>query len=393
MSIQINVRPALAGSLVSTLVLLAACGGGGETTLSQASSSGTAASTALAQPMALTADTRMKWNPGHYVQLGAGASDDLVQRTFKEISAMPNVRGVQTRHVWRDLETDKGVYDFSEIDKDVAKAQAVGKRLFIMIGTKTFKAGSRALPDYMHTDEYSGGAYRIFIDAKDTTGTEATTGENIALYNANVRDRFIALTTALGQRYNGNNAFEGIIFNETSLGQSTVPMTSTQKADFFTNLAAVDAATRKAFPNTVVLQFINFPRAYMPGLVNSAINNGVALGGPDTFLNDSELEISAYPHYETAWGKVPLGPSVQAENYYTTYQDGPYAPPAVTDLYAFAKNRLHANYMFWSKTLTEPLMPYNNVLSMWKSASFPKDAAGGLSTTCPSTFTSCVPKL
>ena len=392
MNIQINLRPALAGSMVSALVLLAACGGGGETTLSQASSSGTAASAESAQAL-LPGDTRVKWNPGHYVQLGAGAADALVQRTFKEISTLANVRGVQTRYFWRDLETAQGVYDFTEIDKDLAQAQAVGKRLFIVIGTKTFTAGSRALPDYMHTAEYSGGAYRILIDAKDTVGTEATTGENIALYDPEVRDRFIALTTALGQRYNGNNAFEGIIFNETALGQAVVPLTSTQKADFFTNLAAVDAATRKAFPNTVVMQFFNYPRIYMPGRVNSALTNGVALGGPDTFLNDSELEASAYIHYDAAWGKVPLGPSVQAENYVTTYQGGPYAPPAVTDLYAFAKGRLHANYIFWSKTLTEPLMPYTNVLAMFKSSSFPKDAAGGLSTVCPTTFASCVPKL
>jgi hypothetical protein len=27
---------------------------------------------------------------------------------------------------------------------------------------------------------------------------------------------------------------------------------------------------------------------------------------------------------------------------------------------------------------------------MFKSASFPKDAAGGLNTACPSTFTACV---
>jgi hypothetical protein len=143
----------------------------------------------------------------------------------------------------------------------------------------------------------------------------------------------------------------------------------------------------------VVMQFFNYPRPYMPALINSAISNSVALGGPDTFLNDSELETSAYIHYDTAWGKVPLGPSVQAENYVTTYQGGPYAPPAVTDLYAFAKSRLHANYIFWSKTLTEPLVPYNNVLTMWKSSTFPKDAAGGLSTTCPTTFASCVSKL
>ncbi|WP_298234964.1 beta-galactosidase [uncultured Azohydromonas sp.] len=392
MNIQINLRPALAGSMASALVLLAACGGGGETTLSQASPSGTAALSESALAL-VPGDTRVKWNPGHYVQLGAGAADALVQRTFKEISTLPNVRGVQTRYFWRDLEPTEGVYDFSEIDKDLAQAQAVGKRLFIVIGTKAFSAGARALPDYMHTDEYDGGAFRIQINAKDTVRTEATTGENIALFNGNVRDRFIALTTALGQRYNSHNTFEGIGFNETALGQAVVPLTNTQKADFFTNLAAVDAATRQAFPNTVVMQFINYPRPYMPALVSSAISNSVALGGPDTFLDDSELDASAYIHYDAAWGKVPLGPSVQAENYVTTYQGGPYAPPAVTDLYAFAKGRLHANYIFWAKTLTEPLVPYSNVLAMWKSSSFPKDAAGGLSTACPSTFASCVPKL
>lgn len=391
MEIRLNMRPALAGSLASALVLLAACGGGDGTVSSQSSAMpATALAAGLDTAQALTpGDTRVKWHPGHYVQLGAGATDDLVQRTFKEISTLANVRGVQTRYMWRDLEPTKDGYDFSEIDKELAMAQAVGKKLFIMVGTKVFSAGGRALPDYMHTDEYGGGVYRIQIDAKDTLGTEATTGENIAMYVPAVRDRMIALVTALGQRYNGNNTFEGIGFNETALGQAVVPLTSTQKTDFFNNLALMDAAARRAFPNTVVMQFFNFPRINMPGLVNSALNNGVSLGGPDTFLNDSELELSAYPLYDTAAGKVALGPSVQAENYFTTYQGGPYAPPAVTDLYGFAKNRLHANYIFWAKNLTAPLYPYTNVLNMFKSSTFPKDAAGGLTTTCPTTFASC----
>ncbi|NML16645.1 hypothetical protein [Azohydromonas caseinilytica] len=394
MNFQFKLRPALA-AVSSVVVLLAACGGGGEATQDQASASGaTAAAAELARPMALMpGDTRVKWNPGHYIQLNAGATDSLVSYTFKEIAALPNVRGVQTRYMWRDLEPTKDGYDFSEIDKEVAMAQAVGKRLFIMVGTKAFKAGGRALPDYMHTAEYGGGVFRILIDGKDTLGTEDTTGENMAMYEPSVRDRMIALVTALGQRYNGHNAFEGIAFNETALGQAVVPLTSAQKQAFFDNLAQVDTATRRAFPNTVVMQFINFPRVYMPGLVNNALNSGVALGGPDTFLNDSELELSAYPHYDTAAGKVPLGPSVQAENYVTTYQNGPYAPPPVTDLYAFAKNRLHANYIFWAKNSVAPLYAYNNVLNMFKSASFPKDAAGGLATTCPATFVSCVSKL
>ena len=38
--------------------------------------------------------------------------------------------------MWRDLEPTKDGYDFSEIDKELAMAQAVGKKLFIMVGTK-----------------------------------------------------------------------------------------------------------------------------------------------------------------------------------------------------------------------------------------------------------------
>jgi hypothetical protein len=332
-------------------------------------------------------DARVKWHPGHYVALGAAAGDYLVTQTFEEIRTLSNVRGVMARYAWRDIETAAGVYDYSRIDRDLALAKAAGKQLFITISTKAFQAGARAVPDYLHTAAYGGGVYRIRIGAKDTVGTEATTGENIALYVPAVRDRLIALTRALGRRYNLDDTFEGIAFNETALGQAVVPLTDAQKSAFFANLAQVDGATRAAFPNTVVLQFINFPKPYMPGLVGNMLSSGVALGGPDTFLNDSALEGSTYPLYDGAAGKVPLGPSVQAENYVTTYQSGPYAPPAVTDLYAFARGRLHANYLFWSKTLTEPLVPYANVMRMFRSASFPQDAAGGLGTTCPSSFT------
>ena len=332
----------------------------------------------------------VKWHPGHYVALGAAAGDYLVTNTFKEISALPNVRGVMTRYQWRDIETARGVYDFSRIDRDLNLARAAGKQLFITISTKAFQAGARAVPDYLHTAEYGGGVYRIRISGKDTTGSEATTGENVALYEPAVRDRLVALARALGRRYNAQNHFEGIAYNETALGQAVVPLSETQKGAFFTHLAQVNTATRQAFPNTVVMQFINFPKPYMPGLVSNMLNAGVALGGPDTFLNDSTLEASAYPLYDGVAGKVPLGPSVQAENYVTTYQFGPYAPPAVTDLYAFARGRLHANYLFWSKTLTPPLIPYDNVMRMFKSASFPKDAAGGLNTACPTLFTACV---
>jgi hypothetical protein len=333
--------------------------------------------------------TRVKWNPGHYVALSR-RDDASLHTALREIEHVAQVKGLLLRYGWRQLEPRKGDYHFETIDRDLALARSYGKRLFIMIETKAFKSGVRAVPDYMHTAEYSGGAYQIRIDAKPTLGSAHRYGENVALHNDKVRDRLIALTTALGRRYNLNNSIEGVSFNETAMGQMVKPLSAAQTADFFRNLAQVDTATRRAFPNTVVMQFINFPASYMPGLVRNMVSSSVALGGPDTFLNDHDLNRVTYPLYDYAQGKVPIGPSVQPENYFTRSQNGPHAPPKVSDLHAFAQNRLHANYLFWSRTLTPPLKPYNNVLRMFKSEAFPGDGAGGLRSSCPATFGLCV---
>lgn len=336
----------------------------------------------------------VKWNPGHYIALGGGAGDWMVTDTLKTIAPLPNVRGLLKRYQWRQLETDKGVYNFTPIDEDIAEAQKYGKRLFIMVGTKAFSNGGKAVPDYMYTSTYSGGAYKIEIGGKETIGSKDALGEQMALFDADVRNRLIALVQALGKRYNKNDNFEGITFNETAMGQAVVDLTASQKEAFFDNLQMVDTAARKAFPNTITMQFINFPRQYMRGMVDNGVANSVSIGGPDTFFEDYDLVTYIYPLYDIAAGKVAMGPSVQPENYLTTYKDGPPNPQSVYDLYNYAKNRLHATHMFWTRVAdSEDVKPWPSLINMFKSTSFTKDAAGGLNTACPTTFYSCVKKL
>jgi hypothetical protein len=442
MKSSIQSRAALAGSMFSLAVLLAACGGGGEDTLTsadtaqalesaQAVSTGTTSTTTtvetggadgfmpsappadwelqydpvLAQtflasqqpttPPLLSAaltDSRVKWNPGHYIAMGRRDQTTLLQ-ALAEIKDLPQVKGLILRYEWPQIETAKGVYDFTRIDRDLGLAQAAGKRLWVMVGTKVFTAGGRAVPDYMHTAEYEGGAYKILIGARDALGSNERYGENAALHNAKVRDRLIALATAMGNRYNRHNSFEGMTFNETAMGQMAVPLTAEQRTTYFANLAAVDAATKRAFPNTVAMQFINFPKTYMPGLITNMVNNKVALGGPDILLQDPDLNNNIYPLYDMAKGKVPVAPSVQPENYLTTTQNGVLNPPKISDLYAFGRTKLSANYMFWTRSFTGSPAPYPKVLEFFKSSAFPKDSSGGLITTCPSTYASCVSKL
>jgi hypothetical protein len=421
-------RVTVAGSLLSMAVMLAACGGGAENGAASESPAATGAveaaqavegavlpraqpaawelqddwateqtflasqqamasrETAKALGSAALTDTRMKWNPGHYI--ATGRYDKLgIQQILDEIKDLPQVKGLMLRYEWPQLETAKGVYDFTRIERDLGLVQAAGKRLWIILGTKVFTAGGVAVPDYMRTAEYEGGAYKIQIGSADRLG------ENTAMYNANVRDRLIALTSALGARINRHNALEGLTFSETALGQTVVPLTEAQRTSFYNNLALVDAATKRAFPNTVTMQFINFPRAYMPGLVTSMVSNGVALGGPDILLQDPDLNNYIYPLYDMAKGKVAVGPSVQPDDYLTTVQNGPLNPPKISDLYAFGRNQLGANYMFWTRTFIGTPAAYPQVLDFFKSTAFPKDATGGLISTCPSTYASCVPQL
>ncbi|WP_051242582.1 hypothetical protein [Azohydromonas australica] len=358
-----------------------------------ASQQARAAASATERAMAVaTTDTRVKWNPGHYIALPQ-RDEPTIQKVMAEIKPLPQVKGLILRYEWAQLEKSKGVYDFSRLDRDLALVQAAGKRLWIMVGTKVFRPGGQAVPDYLRTAEYEGGAYKIVIAGRDAIGSQERYGENAALHNVKVRDRLIALGDAMGAHLNKHNALEGITFNETAMGQMKVPLTKAQQTAYFDNLAQVGAATQRAFPNTVVMQFINFPRAYMPGLISNMVSNKVALGGPDILIEDADLNTHIYPMYDPAKGKVAVGPSVQPENFATTVQHGAYNPPKISDLYNFGRTRLSANYMFWTRVTAGSPSPYTRTLDFFKSSAFPKDAAGGLISTCPSTYPSCVAKL
>ncbi|MDZ5457112.1 hypothetical protein [Azohydromonas lata] len=330
------------------------------------------------------AASTVKWNPGHYVEYGSKASDFMIDAGLRETASMPFVKGIMVRANWSQLEKGKGEYDFSRVDRYLTKAKAKGKRLFLTLGTKTFN-GDAAIPNYMRTDQYSGGAFRI--------GTIiGTFGENAALYDDEVRDRLIALVQALGRRYNNDNSFEGITFNETAFGQLVRPMSDAQKEKFFANLAKVDTAARQAFPNSVVIQFINYPSNLVPPLFANMKDKGVGMGGPDVFINDPDLNKSAYRFNPEAKGIVPIGMKVESDCYNAVRHGGPYTQVDVRDIYRFARDKLYANYMFWYR-YTDRHNPWQDVLSMFKGEAFPDGGAGGLSAACPSKFGNCAARL
>lgn len=324
----------------------------------------------------------MKWNPGHYMVLDSDINEAILDTALGEIRPLPVMRGIVLRAYWSQLESEKGVYRFWRIDRFMAKAAAQKKRFFLLLSIRGFSEGKVA-PAYLRTPYYGGGVYKF----KNQRGT---LGENLTLWNERARHRLILLIRELARRYNGNPNFEGVIIAETAFGQPVDPVTEEQKAGYYAGLAQVDTAARKAFLNTVVIQFVNYPVDYTPGIVANLLDKGIGLGSPDVYVGDAQHEQYIYPFNDQAHGRVPIGMQVEHHSYRSTHVGGPFDPPPIHDLYVFARDRLHSNYIFWQRDLREPYLAWTKVLQMFRSADAPDPPSGGLSTRCPAKYVRCV---
>jgi hypothetical protein len=398
-------------ALSCSAALLSACGGGGtdESTVSEAAGDVVAqaednnawnaeafgSDAALASTdaedfsreqaqAAADGSRRMKWNPGHYVVVSASEGLAKIDKVLNEIAPFPFVKGIVYRTDWPRLESSKGSYNFAGIDAAVSRTASKGKRLFVLVATKAFSASESAVPAYARSAEYGGGVYKIAI-------SRGGTGENVALWNDRLADRVIALNQALAKRYNLNNSVEGVVFNETALGTPLRPISAAQLDARHRNLARVAVAAQRAFSSSPAIQFMNQPNRDIPLLWPAIQSSKTGFGGPDVFLNDPHIS-KMLPLHAAGAGKMPIGVQVEAASYRSTSHQGPFAPPPVTSLFAYARDRLHANYVFWVPVTHPPHNPWPKVLNMWGSGSFPKNSSGGLPDKCPAGF-SCVRKL
>jgi hypothetical protein len=67
-------------------------------------------------------------------------------------------KGAQIMYAWRDFEPEKGRYDFSILKQDFEYLKKYNKKLFVQLQDVTFNPKYKAVPDYLMTAEYDGGA-------------------------------------------------------------------------------------------------------------------------------------------------------------------------------------------------------------------------------------------
>lgn len=267
----------------------------------------------------------------------------------------PMFKGAQIMYSWRDLEPQKGVYDFSKLKEDYEYLKKFDKKLFIQLQDATFNPNYKAIPEYLFTAEYDGGAVLQYNDERNPEGWVAKR------WNKNVRDRFALLLQALGKEFDGK--IEGINLQETSIGitQKTDPSFSEQA--YVNGLKENMVAMKKAFRSSTTMIYANFipgellpwtDKGYLKSIYQYAEETGVGLGGPDLMVTRRAQLNNALALMHEGKYTVPIGIAVQDGNYIgktgadADYkEDTPSRKNIVPLLHAFAKDFLRVRYMFW----------------------------------------------
>ena len=331
-----------------------------------------------------------KWHPGHYVFVGSAPLTE-------EVLTLPRFRGAQKIYTWRQFEPEMGRYEFSALKDDLALARKHGRQLVVQFTHKSFTKGSRSVPDYLQGPEYGGGVY---VTVKGAF--------NPVLWNRKVAERLDAVIVAMGREFDRDPNLEAVNLPESApnayLDKSPQAGVETYTEQvYFEALKRQMTTLRHAFPNTVVIQYTNFPPNLLVALTDYEKEIGVGMGGPDVYPGKdavSDPEKGVYRLYAKLAGAVPLGAAVQHENYAAAYKKRSALgrgqthsngepivitredeiPIPVREHLKLAQGKLKLNYLFWSAS---PKEHFENVKELLAEPDLAGDPAGGLESEIP----------
>ncbi|MBU1289796.1 hypothetical protein KKG85_00940 [Patescibacteria group bacterium] len=304
--------------------------------------------------------TCKKWNPGHYIL--PTSEEDLDEIELILSNPLNHIAGLQAYFTWRQLETEKGVYDFSKIEEMLELVKKYNKHLFVQVSDRTFKAGEKPVPDYLYEDPIYNGGIELFTSGK---------GSVSRIWDPNVNERFNLLILELGKRFDDKENFEGIVFEESALDIDTTTAEGYSVEKLVDGIMHRNNAAALAFPNSVVIQYMNYGPSEFINLFEYLYLTGVGTGGPDLVPDKGRFpekqRIPAYDYYPLYAGKMPLGVAVQTPNLMKDERNkkGIFTLDGFWDM---GLNTLKLNYIFWSFveqpwhkfSFTNDILPYIN---------------------------------
>jgi hypothetical protein len=264
---------------------------------------------------------------------------------------IPGFSGAQIMYSWNQLEPKKDQYDFSLILEDYKYLKSHNKKLFIQLQDVTFNPQRKAVPNYLLTKEYDGGAVIQVTDEGKPEGWVAKR------WNVKVQERFALLLEAMGKILDGK--IEGINLQETAIGISEKEDSTFSPEVYLEALKTNMLSLKKAFSLSTTMQYANFmpgewlpweDKGYLRSLYKYGEEIGVGLGGPDLmFTKKGQLNHALTLMHESNY-TVPLGIAIQDGNYIGKTNNEEIIKDhtnIVPQLHAFANDFLKVNYMFW----------------------------------------------
>jgi hypothetical protein len=310
---------------------------------------------------------------------GSGTSDMGIQ-----LAKSPLFRGVGKEYDWNTLEPSRGTYNFAAIQGDLDYLNARNKKLIISVRPNAFGSGQDHVPSYISGPAFGGGVFYANL------GGSAWAWEPV-LWNPAVRDRYILLLQALATQFDSHPALEAVqVIDESAVQYLNPALPENAGVDAYTlssftgSLNSIATAARSAFAQTQTLLGFNYPAGVSPNPLAiwaaAAQSSGFGLAAPDVLAGDSWLVNYSYTFFPGLSGIVPLHATVDWSDYEMA---------TVSDMNAYSRNNLKVSHIRWQERNEASPYYFDQVAAMLNSAVFPKDAAGGLNTLCPSAFPAC----
>lgn len=287
--------------------------------------------------------------------------------TFQETLQNPCIRGVQIIYSWRQLEPQKGVYDFSKIEEDLNDLNRIDKKLYIQIQDRSFSPDVFPVPDYIRLEkEYHGGVVQQYDFPGE--GKPVTAGWVARTWDPAVRKRFQLLLKKLASKFDGK--IYGINLPETSIDLDPYNLPEDFSSDeYFYSVLDNMSYLKKVFQKTRVTQYVNFfpdewnnDHHYISRLFVFARKHHIGLGGPDVVPYKESQMKNSYPFFHKFKGKIEIAMAIQEPDYtYTNPKSGNFY--RFDDFYSFSKEYLGAFILFWNTEepfFSEQLLPKLN---------------------------------
>jgi len=273
--------------------------------------------------------------------------------SIADIIRRPDIHGAQMIYNWKQLETSKGIYDFSDIESDLKTMQEIdlSKTLFVQLQDRFDAPGnqSRRIPNYLLVEpEYEGG-----LEMQVNADTNVPDGWQTKHWVAPVRQRFQALLSALAKQFDGR--ISGLNLPETAFDSNRTLSTSFCDAYFQAEMENLNHAS-SVFKKSMVIQYMNFwpcetpdHQPYMKqAFLEASEKKTFGFGGPDVKPWNPNQLLYSYKYFNQTKHQLSHVAMAVQDPDLDLINPRTNKTCTVEDFKSFSEDFLGSDIMFWT---------------------------------------------